>query len=273
MTVQEALASSGIDAREARLLLARATGFSEASVLAFTERNLPPEAERAFHEFVSRRARGEPLAYIVGHKEFFGLDLAVTPAVLIPRPETELLVEMALERTFSCVADLGTGCGAIALALKRQRPHARVVAVEASAAALAVARRNAVKHAAEVEFRHGRWFEPLAGERFDLIVSNPPYVARGDPHLEALRFEPAQALIGGDDGLDRIREIARESPRYLQPGGWLLLEHGMGQDGAVRGLLEEAGLERVASRPDLSGIPRVAAGKRPNEAVKSLHGH
>ena len=241
-------------------------------MLAFTEKDLPPETRTAFRELVSRRLRGEPIAYIVGHQEFFGLDLAVNPAVLIPRPETELLVELALQRAFTTAVDLGTGSGAIALALKQQRPRASVVAVEASAAALEVARRNAVKHALEVTFRHGRWFEPLAGERFDVIVSNPPYVARGDPHLEALRFEPPQALLAGADGLERIREIAREAPRFLQPGGWLLLEHGVGQDPAVRGMLQEAGLESVASWPDLANIPRVTGGKRPNEAVKSTHG-
>ena len=181
--------------------------------------------------------------------------------MLIPRPETELLVELALGKSFDSVADLGTGSGAIALALKRNRPRARVVAVEASAAALAVAQRNAVKHNLEIEFRHGRWLEALAGERFDLIVSNPPYVAEGDPHLEALRFEPASALVAGADGLDAIREIARAAPAHLANGGWLLLEHGMGQDAAVRGLL--AGFVEVRTWPDLAGIPRVTGGKIP----------
>ena len=210
----------------------------------------------------ARRAAGEPVAYILGRKEFYGLELAVNPAVLIPRPETELLVDLALQKEFSSVADLGSGCGALALALKRQRPAARVVAVDASAAALAVARRNAVKHSLEIEFVHGRWCAPLAGERFDLIVSNPPYVASGDPHLAALRFEPARALVAGADGLDAIREIARAAPGHLAPGGWLLLEHGMGQERAVRELLAAAGLEEVASWPDLAGIARVSGGKR-----------
>ena len=151
MTLQEALGASGIDAREARLLLAEAAGFSEASVLAFPERKLPAEIEQTFFQSVARRKRGEPIAYIVGHKEFYGLDLIVNPAVLIPRPETELLVDLALQREFSSVVDLGTGSGAIALAIKRQRPQARVVAVEASAAALVVAQRNAVKHGLEIE--------------------------------------------------------------------------------------------------------------------------
>lgn len=261
MTVEQVLRQAGIDAREARLLLAAASGFSEASVLAFPERDLPQETEGRFQEFVRRRARGEPVAYILGRKEFYGLDLAVNPAVMVPRPETELLVDLALQRDFSSLVDLGTGSGAIALAIKQQRPKARVVAVEASAAALAVAQRNAVKHGLEIEFRHGRWFEPLAGERFDLIVANPPYVAEGDPHLPDLGYEPRVALTSGADGLDALREIAAAAPRFLAPGGWLLVEHGMGQDAAVRALLSQAGLEEVDSCPDLARIPRVAAGK------------
>ena len=262
MTVQEALRSSGVDPRETRLLLAAATGFSEAAVVAFQEKELPAEAQARFTGFVSRRKVGEPVAYILGRKEFYGLDLAVNAAVLIPRPETELLVDLALERDFASAVDLGTGCGAIGLALKRNCPKARVLAVEASAAALAVAKRNAAKHSLEVEFRHGRWLEPLEDERFDLIVSNPPYVAAADPHLAELRFEPSAALVGGLDGLDAIREIARAAPAHLAPGGWLLLEHGMGQDRAVRALLSAAGLERVQSWPDLAGIPRVSGGTR-----------
>lgn len=262
MTVHEALSSSGIDPREARLLLAAATGFSEASLIAFQEKELPEETTRCFADFASRRKTGEPVAYILGRKEFYGLELAVNPAVLIPRPETELLVELALKHDFSSVADLGTGCGAIALALKKHRPAARVVAVDASAAALVVANRNAVKHSLEIELVHGPWCAPLAGERFDLIVSNPPYVAAGDRHLAELAFEPARALVAGADGLDAIREIARTAPAHLAAGGWLLLEHGMGQDAPVRGLLAAAGLEELATWPDLAGIPRVSGGKR-----------
>jgi release factor glutamine methyltransferase len=261
LTVEQALRSVSIDQREARLLLAAATGFSEASVFAFPEKHLPDQTQTRFREFVQRREAGEPVAYILGHKEFYGLDLVVNPAVLIPRPETELLVDLALQRAFSSVVDLGTGSGAIALALKHERPQARVVAAEASAAALVVAKRNAIKHGLEIEFRHGRWLEPLAGERFDLIVANPPYVAEGDPHLCELGFEPHGALVSGADGLDAIREIAREAPRHLTPGGWLLLEHGMGQERAVRALLSQAGLEELESCPDLARIPRVAGGK------------
>ncbi|MFL6563527.1 MAG: peptide chain release factor N(5)-glutamine methyltransferase [Burkholderiales bacterium] len=261
MTIEQALRTAAVDAREARLLLAAASGFSEASVVAYPERSLTEEIEARFRGYIERRSQGEPVAYILGRKEFYGLELAVNPAVLIPRPETELLVELALQRAFSSVVDLGTGSGAIALAIKRQRPQARVVAVEASAAALAVAQRNAVKHGLEIEFRHGRWLEPLAGERFDLILANPPYVAEGDPHLRDLLFEPRGALVSGADGLDAIREITRQAPRYLAPGGWLLLEHGMGQAGHVCALLSQAGLEEVDSCPDLARIPRVAGGK------------
>ena len=262
MTLQEALDSSGLDCREARLLLAASTGFSEASVVAFAERAVPSETQQRFAEFVARRKSGEPVAYILGRKEFYGLELAVNPAVLIPRPETELLVELSLQKDFSIAVDLGTGSGAVALALKKNRAQARVVAVEASAAALVVARRNAVKHSLDIDFRHGRWLAPLGDETFDLIVSNPPYVAAGDPHLPKLRFEPSAALVGGADGLDAIRELARDAPARLAAGGWLFLEHGMGQDAAVRGLLAAAGLEEVRSWPDLAGIPRVSGGRR-----------
>ena len=259
MRVQEALNNSGIDVREARLLLAEATGFSQPAVLAFQERILNDEARERFLDFLSRRKRGEPIAYIVGHKEFYGLQLAVNPAVLIPRPETELLVELALQREPSTVLDLGTGCGAVALAIKRNHPDVKVIAVDASAAALVVARRNAAKHGLEVDFRHGRWLGPVT-EQFDVIVANPPYVADGDPHLADLAFEPREALLAGPDGLDAIRQVAKEAPSHLAEGGWLLIEHGQGQDAAVRQLL--AGLEEVRSWPDLAGIPRVTGGRR-----------
>jgi release factor glutamine methyltransferase len=262
LTVAEALRSGGLEPRETRLLLAAATGFSEAAVLAFPERTLPAEAEARFAEFTARRRRGEPVAYILGRREFYGLPLAVNPAVLIPRPETELLVDLALQREFSSVADLGTGSGALALAIKRHRPAARVVAVEASAAALEVAKRNGVALGLDVEWRHGRWFAPLHGERFDLIVSNPPYVAAGDPHLAELHFEPVNALVSGADGLDAIREIVAAAPAHLTDGGWLLVEHGIGQDEAVRKLLQQAGLEEARAWPDLAGIPRVSGARR-----------
>ena len=262
MNVQQALGASGIDSREARLLLAAATGFSEASVLAHPERELPFQVESSFLEMTKRRAAGEPVAYILGRKEFYGLDLTVTPAVLVPRPETELLVDLALTRKPASVLDVGTGSGAIALAIKRHLPSARVVATDASAAALEVARRNAVRFGLDIELRHGRWLEPVAGERFEAIISNPPYVEAGDPHLASLQYEPRLAIVGGADGLDAFRILAREASSHLLPGGWLLLEHGAGQHEAVRELLEAAGLETTESWPDLAGIPRVSGGKR-----------
>jgi len=245
-----------------RILLSAATGFSEVSVVAFPEKSLTSEAEGRFLEFVRRRKEGEPVAYILGRKEFYDLDLVVNPAVLIPRPETELLVDLALAGRPTSVLDLGTGSGAIALAIKKHRPSVRVVAVEASAAALVVARRNAEKYGLRIDFRHGRWFEPVEGERFDLILANPPYVAEGDPHLADLKAEPAAALLGGADGLDAIRDIVRQAPAHLNSPGWLYVEHGIGQEAAVRELLTGAGLEGVVTWPDLAGIPRVTGGKR-----------
>jgi release factor glutamine methyltransferase len=262
LNIQEALGAAGIDPREARLLLAAVTGFSEASVLAHPERQIPPEVQRSFSEMTARRAAGEPVAYILGRKEFYGLELAVTPAVLIPRPETELLVDLALARKPASVVDIGTGSGAIALAIKRHLPATRVIATDASAAALEVAKRNAVRFALDIELRHGRWFEPLAGERFEAIICNPPYVVADDPHLAELQYEPRLAIVAGADGLDAFRILAREAPGHLLRGGWLLLEHGAGQHEAVRALLEAAGLETAASWPDLAGIPRVSGGKR-----------
>ncbi|HTP63406.1 MAG TPA: peptide chain release factor N(5)-glutamine methyltransferase [Burkholderiales bacterium] len=261
MTVSEAISAAGIDAREARLLLAEIAGFSQASLAASPEQEIPFEVENAFLEFVERRKSGEPVAYILGRKEFYGLDLSVNPSVLVPRPETELLVDLALERDAASVLDLGTGSGAVALAIKHARPQCRVVAIDADLSALLTAKRNAAKLNLDIDFRHGRWFEPVAGERFELIVSNPPYVAVGDPHLAALRYEPKAALLAGPEGLDCIRDISRDVKKHLAPGSWLLLEHGKGQEGAVRALLREAGLESVTTWPDLAGIARIAGGK------------
>ena len=237
-------------------------GFSQAAIAASPEAEVPFEVEDAFLAFARRRRAGEPVAYLLGRREFYSLELSVNPAVLVPRPETELLVDLALERRPASVLDLGTGSGAVALAIKRHLPAARVVAVEASAAALAVARRNAVRLDLDVDLRHGQWFGPVQGERFELVVSNPPYVAEGDPHLAGLAFEPVQALVSGPDGLDAIREITSVAGLFLAPGGWLLLEHGQGQELAVRALLEQAGLDSVRTWPDLAGIGRVSGGRR-----------
>jgi len=259
--IREALAGGGIEMREARLLLAAAAGFSEAAVLAHPERELPEGVARRFQDMALRRSQGEPVAYILGRKEFYGLELAVSPAVLIPRPETELLVELALARDPASLLELGTGSGAVALVLKRRLPRARVVATDACLAALCVAQRNAGRHNLQVEFRHGDWFEPVGGERFEVIVCNPPYVAAGDPHLAELKYEPGRALVSGGDGLEAIRALVPRAPAHLAPGGWIFLEHGIGQDAEVRALLSGAGLESVASWPDLAGIARASGGR------------
>ena len=267
--ISDAIARSGIDAREARLLLAEVCGFSQAGLIASAEQEIPFEVENAFSDLAKRRLQGEPVAYILGRKEFYGLELAVDRSVLIPRPETELLVELALERikertpgrVAASLLDLGTGSGAIAIAVKFNRPETRVVAVDSDPSALATAKRNAARLNLQIDFRHGRWFEPVMGERFELIVSNPPYVASGDPYLADLRFEPQAALVAGADGLDCIRDIVNAASGHLRPGGWLLLEHGLGQGGAVRKLLAGAGLESATTWPDLAGIARVSGGK------------
>jgi release factor glutamine methyltransferase len=226
------------------------------------------DVQTDYARLLDRRANGEPVAYITGHRGFWSLDLEVTPATLIPRPETELLVELALQRLpddAACsVADLGTGSGAIALAIARERPHARVVAIDASADALAVARRNAQRHAiSNITFVHGDWLAPLAGQQFDLIVSNPPYIETADPYLGQgdLRFEPISALASGLDGLDDIRRIVRDAPARLHPGGRLLFEHGWNQGDASRALLHEAGYVEVFTARDLEQRDRVSGGR------------
>ncbi|QNP39857.1 peptide chain release factor N(5)-glutamine methyltransferase [Lysobacter solisilvae (ex Woo and Kim 2020)] len=266
--LQEARAR--IDAVDAEFLLVHVLDRPRSWLFAHRDDPVPDGVAAAFAALVARRAQGEPVAYLTGRRGFWRFDLAVTPATLIPRPETELLVELALERLpierALRVADLGTGSGAIALALAHERPRAQVLASDASAQALAVARTNAqALGLANVGFREGDWFAPLAGECFDLIASNPPYIALDDPHLGEgdLRFEPAAALGSGADGLDAIRRIAAEAPAYLQAGGWLLLEHGWDQGAAVRGLLLAAGFVEVATERDLEGRDRVTLGRKP----------
>jgi release factor glutamine methyltransferase len=213
-----------------------------------------------------RRAAGEPVAYLTGRKEFYGLQLAIDARVLDPRPDTETLVDWALEviapLPAPSVVDLGTGSGAIALALQHQRPTAQVLAVDASADALAVAQANAQRLALPVRFMQGRWLRGL-DDRFDAIVSNPPYIAATDPHLAALTHEPLQALASGPDGLDDIRTIVAQAPAHLIHGGWLLLEHGHDQAGAVGALLRAQGFAQVQSRNDLAGIARCTGGQWP----------
>jgi release factor glutamine methyltransferase len=258
------------DAAEAGMLLAHVLGKDRGWLFAHGESQIPDDAIPALEALVRRRLAGEPVAYLVGWRGFWRLDLAVGPDTLIPRPETELLVDLALERVApgqdARVADLGTGSGAIALALALERPQARVLATDASAAALALARRNAEAlgpGASRLEFRHGDWWEPVAGEYFDLVASNPPYIAEHDPHLACgdLRFEPRAALASGPDGLDAIRAIVHGAPAHLRPGGWLLLEHGRDQGAAVRALMVQAGLADVSTARDLEGRERVSCGR------------
>jgi release factor glutamine methyltransferase len=270
LRIDEALraARMRIDATDAEILLAHALGASRSWLFAHATDPLPADPHARFEDLVARRAAGEPVAYLVGHRGFWSLDLRVTPATLIPRPETELLVELALERLprgrALRIADLGTGSGAIALAIARERPQAQVVATDASAGALAVARENAgIHHLDNVEFRFGAWCEPLGRERFDLIASNPPYIPDADPHLGQgdVRFEPRSALAAGIDGLDDIRVIARAAPTHLVDGGWLLLEHGLDQGAAVRSVLSGAGFRDVGTRHDLEARDRVTLGR------------
>lgn len=259
-----------IDAVDAEFLLAHVLGRSRSWLLAHRDEAVPDADAAAFDALVQRRAAGEPVAYLTGQRGFWRFDLAVTPATLIPRPETELLVELALHRLPADrplrIADLGTGSGAIALALAFERPRAQVLATDASVQALDVARANAAAlRLGNVGFREGDWFAPLAGERFDLIASNPPYIALDDPHLVEgdLRYEPASALSSGADGLDAIRTIAAGAPAHLESGGWLLLEHGWDQGAAVRDVLTRAGFADVATQRDLEDRDRVTLGRSP----------
>lgn len=253
------------DRLEAELLLAHVVGVNRAWFFAHADDALDPAMVERFAGLVHRRAAGEPVAYITGTRDFWSMTLEVTPATLIPRPETERLVELALERLprGASVVDLGTGSGAIALALAKERPDLSVTAVDASLAALEVARRNA-DHLGltRVRFLAGDWLAPLAGERFDLIVSNPPYIESDDPHLDQgdLRFEPASALASGGDGLDDIRRIASGAPDHLHPGGWLLVEHGWNQGVDVRTVLASCSLQDVFTAQDLEDRDRVSGG-------------
>lgn len=262
-------ARAQIDAVDADYLLLHVLNQPRSWLFAHASDAVSPTDAARFDALVQRRVCGEPVAYLTGSRGFWTLDLAVTPATLIPRPETELLVEQALARmpadTAVRVADLGTGSGAVALALAKERPLAQLVATDASCDALDVARGNAQRNAlVNVEFRHGDWLTPVLGERFDVIVSNPPYIADHDPHLDQgdLRFEPALALSCGVDGLDAIRMIAIAAPAHLRAGGWLLLEHGLDQGPAVRTLLRDAGFYGVKTVRDLEARDRVTLGQR-----------
>jgi release factor glutamine methyltransferase len=274
-TIAQVLAwaqAQGVDRLDAQLLVLHALGRPQrerAWLLAHDTDTLPEALHAALQATVQRRAQGEPLAYITGHKEFYGLDLLVNAHVLVPRPDTETLVDWALEvlatidaapRLPARILDLGTGSGAIALALKRTRPELQVSAVDFSTDALAVARANAQQLQLDVCLTQGNWLAGVAG-RYSAIVSNPPYIAAADHHLSALTHEPLQALASGADGLDDIRAIVAQAPAHLLPGGWLLLEHGYDQAAAVRSLLTTAGLQDAQSRRDIAGIERCSGAR------------
>ena len=252
---------------DAEVLLAQVLGRERSYLFAWPERVLSPAETAAFEGQVRHREKGVPVAYLVGRQEFWSLALQVTADTLIPRPETERLVELALERISPerpCrVADLGTGSGAIALAIAHERPDCRVVATDRSAAALTVAEANArALSISNVRFRQGVWFAPLTGERYELIVSNPPYVAEGDPHLTQgdVRFEPPGALVAGTDGLDALRQLVAAAIDHLAEDGWLLLEHGYDHGAAVRALMKTHGYGEVSTYRDDAGVDRVTVG-------------
>jgi release factor glutamine methyltransferase len=263
---------------EARLFLAHLLGRSTAWLEAHREDALSGEQLAGFRAIVARRAAGEPVAYLLGLREFYGRDFAVTPAVLIPRPETELLVDIAREKLAAGgtapakvgadgtvnILDLGTGSGCLAVTLALELPQARVTAVDVSPAALEVARGNAARLGARVAFVASDWFAALSPARYDLIVANPPYIAAGDPHLAQgdLRFEPAGALTDHADGLAAIRRIVADAPHRLVPGGWLFCEHGYDQGEAAHALLVAAGYADIEQRRDLAGIVRASGGRR-----------
>jgi release factor glutamine methyltransferase len=267
MTITEALSAAqtlGVDRLEAQLLLLHALGKSHTErgwLLAHDLDALPASTEPAFLALARRRVVNEPLAYLTGRVEFFGLELTVDPRVLVPRPDTETLVEWALDvlPRDGRLIDLGTGSGAVALAVKHTRADVKVSAVDLSADALAVAKANALRLKIDVTFNQSSWLEHAAGH-FDVIASNPPYIAAHDVHLRKLTHEPQQALVSGADGLDDIRTIIAQAPARLTPGGWMLLEHGYDQAGRVRDLLIQAGFRSVQSRRDLTGIERCSGG-------------
>ena len=274
LTVAAALTEARLQALErldAQLLLARAMSCTRSWLIAHDDAPLTRVQADAYRADLARRAAGEPLAYIVGEKEFHGLMLRVDARVLVPRPDTETLVDWALEllrNDFAAtpqprVIDLGSGSGAIALAVKHACADAQVTALDASAAALEVAAANAQQLALRIDLQQSDWWSAVAGQCFHLALSNPPYVAQNDPHLAALTHEPQLALASGPDGLTAIRRIVAGAPQHLHAGGWLLLEHGHDQATAVQALLAAAGFARVQSRRDLAGIARCSGGQRP----------
>ncbi|OEZ59895.1 peptide chain release factor N(5)-glutamine methyltransferase [Duganella sp. HH105] len=266
VTIGALQVQSLLDPLDNRVLLCHALGLSRVSLITQSERELDAEQAARFAALVQRRLAGEPVAYIVGQREFFGLPFEVNGAVLIPRPDTELLVELALDRLppQGRLLDMGTGSGAIAVALAHTRRDAAVTALDVSPEALAVARRNAAANGAQVNFLHSDWYAALQGQPpFDLIVSNPPYIASGDRHLSEgdLRYEPTGALTDHADGLSALRIIVAGAAAHLKPQGWLLMEHGYDQAAAVRQLLTEQAYSEVQSWTDLAGIERVTGAR------------
>lgn len=263
-------AVTGVDAIDVELLLTKVLNITRANLKAYPERELSPEEQTTFTNLLERRMKGEPIAYLIGHKEFWSLDFVITPDVLIPRPDTELLVEIALEmlegKKNLRVLDLGTGSGAIALSIASERPDITVVATDLSAEALQIAKLNAKHfHLTNVEFALGNWFDAIANEvnpTFDMILSNPPYIAKFDPHLSRgdLRFEPNKALVAGLEGMDDLRLIIDQAGKYLAEGGALLVEHGYDQEKSVNEQFLQAGFDNIITYKDLSGIPRVTVG-------------
>lgn len=271
-TVDAALAGArgaGLDRLDAQLLLGAVLGRDRSWLIAHGDDALAPEQAARFDALVARRLAGEPVAYLLGRKDFHGLALQVSSAVLVPRPDTETLVDWALELLGGELAgsgapqvlDLGTGSGAIALAIKHRCPRADLSAVDTSPDALAVADVNARALGLPLTLLRGHWWAPVAGRRFDLVVSNPPYIAGDDHHLDALRHEPRLALTPGGDGLDSLREIISGASAHLRDGSWLLLEHGHDQAREVQALLAAAGLHEVATRRDLGGNERCTGGR------------
>ncbi len=265
-TIDTVLRLSAPELAERRILLGHALGLTRVELITRSEQALTPAQAAAVAELFARRIAGEPIAYLTGTREFYGLRFEVTPAVLIPRPETELLVELAIDRLprQGRVLDMGTGCGAIAVAIANSRRDAAVSAIDLSDAALVVARRNATYHAVQVQLLRSDWYAALAGQSFDMIVANPPYIVEGDHHLSEgdLRFEPVDALTDHADGLSALRYIISGATAFLERSGWLLLEHGYDQAEAVRSLLDTAQFTEVQSWADLAGIARVSGGRR-----------
>lgn len=266
VTLQSVLNLDASTARiETQCLLQAVLQVNRAYLFTHPERVLNAAEFARYRTLFARRLCGEPIAYLLGEREFFGLTFKVTPATLIPRPDTELLVELALEKIpqqgVCRVLDLGTGSGAIALSIAHARPNAQVVAVDASEAALDVAQQNQQKLSVKnVKFLHSDWFAALAQQRFDVIVSNPPYIEFADAHLTQgdVRFEPLSALASGLDGLDDIRRISAQAMQHLNPRGWLMLEHGYNQARQVRAILQQANFQQLFSARDLAGIERVS---------------